>query len=826
MHGVITKVFPILDVRESLITALKSSPQVLLHAPTGAGKSTVLPLEILKSGVVNGRIIMLEPRRLAARAVAARLAEQLGEEIGHTIGLRMRSETKVSRDTQLEIVTEGVLTRLLQNDPMLEGVGLVILDEFHERNLQADLGLALLLDSQQALRDDLRVLLMSATLDNQGLSQLFPNAPVITSQGRSFPVIREYHPINPNKLFHKEVAAAAWLFLQQEKGSLLLFLPGVGEIEKVRAELASIVSEDILLCPLYGALSLKAQQQAIQIAPEGKRKVVLATNIAETSLTIEGIRLVMDSGLERVGQFNPRSGITKLVKQRISQASMTQRAGRAGRLEAGVCWHLFSEEQAERAAQFSEAQINQSDLSGLWLSLLQWGCHDVTQLSWLTLPPAPAIGAAKSLLAKLGAIDAQGKLSIMGQKMAELGSSVRTAAILYKAQVAKDESVLQLAALLVAIIEEPPRGGECDLRYYLDRPSESWCRRATILSGRKVNASIGQQTALISKWLPTLLAAGFPDQIAKTRDNQLRYQLSSGLGASLHETDRLLGTSWLIVPLLWQPENSADARVALAYPIDIQELQKDCTELFNEQETVEWDEQKGTLLAWKRLQCGQLVVKSERMSNPDKADISKALVYWLKQNGLQQLNWQEDALQLCIRCTLAQQYFPEFELPSFDESTLLSTLDEWLEPYLIEVTNKQKLQQINLAELLINRLDWQQQQWLANMFPTTYRAPSSHDVSIHYALDKPPVIEIRMQEMYGEKTNPTVAQGKITLTVCLLSPAMRPLQITQDLGAFWHGSYKEIQKEMKGRYPKHLWPDDPANTAPTRQTKKAMMGAK
>ncbi|MEQ5451068.1 ATP-dependent helicase HrpB [Providencia huaxiensis] len=817
---------PIFEVCEDILTALMASPQVLLHAPTGAGKSTVLPLEILKSGVINGRVIMLEPRRLAARSVAARLAQQLGEEVGHTIGLRMRSETKVSRHTRLEVVTEGVLTRLLQNDPMIEGVGLVILDEFHERNLQADLGLALLIDSQQALREDLRILLMSATLDNQGLSQLFPDAPVITSQGRTFPVIREYHPINPNKLFHKEVALAAWQLLQQEHGSLLLFLPGMGEIEKVRAELASMVSEDILLCPLYGALTLQAQQQAIQLAPEGMRKVVLATNIAETSLTIEGIRLVMDSGFERVGQFNPRTGLTKLIKQRISQASMAQRAGRAGRLETGVCWHLLSEEQAERAAQFSEAEIAQSDLSSLWLSLLQWGCHDAAQLNWLTLPPKPAISAAKNLLGKLGAIDAAGKLTPFGLQMAELGSSVRTAAMLCKAQQSQNQHVIQLAALLVAIIEEPPRQQDADLRYCIERPTEGWCKRASALCEQKVPSTIGQRDALISEWLPTLLATGFPDYIAKSRDNQQRYQLASGLGATLGESDRLMGTPWLIVVSLWQPENTADARISLAYPVEIDRLQADCPSLFNKQETVEWDEQKGTLLAWKRLQCGQLVVKSERLSNPDKTEVRQALVYWLKQNGLQQLNWQEDALQLCVRCTLAKQYFPDVDLPDFDDTALLDSLGEWLEPYLDGITNKQKLQQIDLASLLINRLDWQQQQWLESMFPKTYRAPSLHDVSIYYALDKPPVVAIRMQEMYGEKTNPTIAQGKIAVTISLLSPAMRPLQITQDLGAFWQGSYKEIQKEMKGRYPKHLWPDDPANTAPTRQTKKAMMGAK
>ncbi|WP_369310247.1 ATP-dependent helicase HrpB [Providencia rettgeri] len=826
MQGVVTFVLPILEVSASLLAAFKSSPQILLHAPTGAGKSTILPLEILKSGVIDGRIIMLEPRRLAARSVAMRLAQHLGEEVGNTIGLRMRSQTKVSRHTRLEVVTEGVLTRQLQNDPMLEGVGLVILDEFHERNLQADLGLALLLDTQQALREDLRILLMSATLDNQGLTQLFPEAPVISSQGRTFPVVREYHPINPNKLFHQEVASAVWQLLQQQQGSLLLFLPGVGEIEKVRLELSSVVSEDILLCPLYGSLSLQAQQQAIQVAPEGKRKVVLATNIAETSLTIEGIRLVVDSGLERVGQFNPRSGLTKLVTQRISQASMAQRAGRAGRLEAGVCWHLLSEEQAERAAQFSEAEINQSDLSGLWLSLLQWGCHDAGQLKWLSPPPQSAIAAAKNLLTQLKAIDNQGKLTLMGQKMASFGTEVRTAAMLYKAQESQNKDVIQLSALLTAIIEEPPRHGGCDLRQFIEKPTDNWCKRASALSEQKVSSQLGQQSALISEWLPTLLAAGYPDRIAKSRDNQLRYQLSNGLGAVLNADDALIGTPWLMVASVWQPENSADARVSLAYPIEIERLQAHCPALFRPQETVEWDEQKGTLLAWKRLQCGQLVVKSERLTHPDKTEIRQALVYWLKQNGLQQLNWQQDALQLCIRCTLAKRLFPEVDFPDFEESALMDSLGEWLEPYLEGVTNKQKLQQMNLAQLLMNRLNWQQQQWLETVFPSTYHAPSSHDVPIHYALDKPPFIEIRMQEMYGEKANPTVAQGKLTLTVSLLSPAMRSLQITQDLGTFWQGSYKEIQKEMKGRYPKHLWPDDPANTAPTRQTKKAMMSTK
>lgn len=818
--------FPILEVSDDLLAALAKSSQVLLHAPTGAGKSTVLPLEILKSGQIDGRIIMLEPRRIAARSVAARLAQQLGESVGESIGLRMRSESKVSAKTRLEVVTEGVLTRQLQNDPMLEGVGLVILDEFHERNLQADLGLALLLDSQQALRDDLKILLMSATLDDQGLSQLFPDAPVISSQGRAFPVQREYKPINPNKPFHQEVASAVWQLMQQQTGSLLLFLPGVGEIERTKSELEGLVTDDVMLCPMYGALSIQAQQHAILPAPEGKRKVVLATNIAETSLTIEGIRLVVDSGFERVGQFNPRSGLTKLIKKRISQASMTQRAGRAGRLEAGVCWHLMSAEQAERAAQFSEAEINNSDLSGLWLALLQWGCHDISQLQWLDVPPEAALSAAKTLLFKLGVTDAQGKLTSMGNKMAGTGTSVRTAAMLYHAQQTQNKSVIQLAALLTAIIEEPPRGGVIDLHTYLERPTENWCKRASILSCEKVTHSLGKTSGLISEWLPTLLAAGFPGYIAKSRDNQTRYQLASGLGATLNDNDPLMGNTWLMVAALWQSETSADARISLAYPIEIEKLQQDCPHLFSTQETVEWDEQRGSLLAWKRLQCGQLVVKSQRLTNPEPEEIKKALVYWLQQNGLQQLNWQENTLQLRIRCELAARYFPDSPLPAMDDETLLETLDEWLAPYLNGVTSKKKLQEIDLMNLLLNRLDWQQRQWLDSTFPMTYVAPSGSEVSIHYALDKPPVVEVRLQEVFGEKANPTVANGKVTLILSLLSPARRPIQITQDLGAFWQGSYKEVQKEMKGRYPKHPWPDDPANAEPTRQTKKAMMSAK
>lgn len=439
---------PVAVVLPELLAALEHAPQVLLSAPTGAGKSTWLPLQILRDGNISGKIILLEPRRLAARNVAQRLAELLNEKPGETVGYRMRAETCVGPSTRLEVFTEGILTRMLQNDPELTGVGLVILDEFHERSLQADLALALLLDVQQGLRDDLRLLIMSATLDNERLRQTLPDAPMISSEGRAFPVERRYQPLPAHQRFDEAVAIATAELLRQEPGSLLLFLPGVGEIQRVQEQLASRVNSDVMLCPLYGALPLADQRKAILPAPAGQRKVVLATNIAETSLTIEGIRLVVDSTLERVASFDPRSGLTRLLTQRISQASMVQRAGRAGRLEPGICLHLTSAEQAERAAFQSTPEILQSDLSGLVMDLMQWGCPDPDQLTWLNPPPVVNLSAACSLLTQLGALEGE-RLTARGQKMAALGNDPRLAAMLVAAQ---GDDEIATAAKLAAIL--------------------------------------------------------------------------------------------------------------------------------------------------------------------------------------------------------------------------------------------------------------------------------------------------------------------------------------------------------------------------------------
>ncbi|HCB3328957.1 TPA: ATP-dependent helicase HrpB, partial [Klebsiella pneumoniae] len=497
---------PVAAVLPELLSALQHAPQVLLNAPTGAGKSTWLPLQILAEGNIAGRIILLEPRRLAARNVAQRLAELLGEKPGETVGFRMRAETCVGPQTRLEVVTEGILTRMIQRDPELTGVGLVILDEFHERSLQADLALALLLDVQQGLRDDLKLLIMSATLDNDRLQRLLPEAPVVVSEGRAYPVERRFSPLSAHQRFDEAVAVAAAELLRHEQGSMLLFLPGVGEIQRVQEQLTERVAEDVILCPLYGALPLSEQRKAILPAPAGKRKVVLATNIAETSLTIEGIRLVVDSAQERVARFDPRTGLTRLVTQRISQASMTQRAGRAGRLSPGICLHLLGKEQAERAAAQSEPEILHSDLSALLLELLQWGCHVPAALAWLDQPPAVNLAAARRLLEALSALDGE-RLSAFGRKMAALGNEPRLAAMLAAAQT-DDEAVT--AAKLAAILEEPPRGGLVDLGAVFSRQQANWQQRSQQLMKRLARRG-GQPDAGL---MAGLLASAFADRIA------------------------------------------------------------------------------------------------------------------------------------------------------------------------------------------------------------------------------------------------------------------------------------------------------------------------
>lgn len=809
---------PVAAVLPELLTALKTAPQVLLSAPTGAGKSTWLPLQLLQllqllqQGPVAGKILLLEPRRLAARNVAQRLAEALNEKPGETVGYRMRAQSCVGPRTRLEVVTEGVLTRMIQRDPELRGVGLVILDEFHERSLQADLALALLLDIQQGLRDDLRLLIMSATLDNDRLCQRLPDAPTIVSEGRAFPVERRYQPLAAHLRFDEAVAMATAELLRHENGSLLLFLPGVGEIQRVHEHLASRVGSDVLLCPLYGALSLEAQRKAIVPAPAGMRKVVLATNIAETSLTIEGIRLVVDSAQERVARFDARTGLTRLVTQRISQASMTQRAGRAGRLAPGICLHLLAKEQAERAAAQSDPEILHSDLSGLLMEVLQWGCHDPASLFWLDRPPEVNLQAARRLLLMLGALEGE-RLSARGRKMAAMGNDPRLAAMLVNAGEGDSAAT---AAMLAAILEDPPRGGGTDLSGLFSRRQPGWQQRSQQLLKRLQVRNGEPDSALI---MP-LLARAFSDRIARRRGQEGRYQLANGMGAMLDADDALGRHEWLIAPLLLQGSASPDARILLAQPLDIASLIQACPDLLRQSDTVEWDEAQGTLKAWRRMRIGQLTVSVQPLAKPSEEELHQAMLNGIRDKGLAVLNWTPEAEQFRLRLHCAAKWLPEYDWPAVDEASLLATLENWLLPHMTGVQSLRSLKSLNVTQALRGLLDYAMLQRLDSELPGHYTVPTGSRITIRYHEYNPPALAVRMQEMFGEAKTPTIAQGRVPLVLELLSPAQRPLQITRDLSAFWQGAYREVQKEMKGRYPKHVWPDDPANTAPTRRTKK------
>lgn len=701
---------------------------------------------------------------------------------------------------------------MIQRDPELRGVGLVILDEFHERSLQADLALALLLDIQQGLRDDLRLLIMSATLDNDRLCQRLPDAPTIVSEGRAFPVERRYQPLAAHLRFDEAVAMATAELLRNENGSLLLFLPGVGEIQRVHEHLASRVGSDVLLCPLYGALSLEAQRKAIVPAPAGMRKVVLATNIAETSLTIEGIRLVVDSAQERVARFDARTGLTRLVTQRISQASMTQRAGRAGRLAPGICLHLLAKEQAERAAAQSDPEILHSDLSGLLMEVLQWGCHDPASLFWLDRPPEVNLQAARRLLLMLGALEGE-RLSARGRKMAAMGNDPRLAAMLVNAGEGDSAAT---AAMLAAILEDPPRGGGTDLSGLFSRRQPGWQQRSQQLLKRLQVRNGEPDSALI---MP-LLARAFSDRIARRRGQEGRYQLANGMGAMLDADDALGRHEWLIAPLLLQGSASPDARILLAQPLDIASLIQACPDLLRQSDTVEWDEAQGTLKAWRRMRIGQLTVSVQPLAKPSEEELHQAMLNGIRDKGLAVLNWTPEAEQFRLRLHCAAKWLPEYDWPAVDEASLLATLENWLLPHMTGVQSLRSLKSLNVTQALRGLLDYAMLQRLDSELPGHYTVPTGSRITIRYHEDNPPALAVRMQEMFGEAKTPTIAQGRVPLVLELLSPAQRPLQITRDLSAFWQGAYREVQKEMKGRYPKHVWPDDPANTAPTRRTKK------
>ncbi|MDD1791945.1 ATP-dependent helicase HrpB [Enterovibrio sp. ZSDZ42] len=809
---------PIDSVLDDVISALHSHSQVILQAPPGAGKSTRLPSVLLERQVFDGKIILLEPRRLAARNIARFLAGQRGERVGETVGLRVRGETQVSDKTRIEIVTEGVLTKMIQSDPELAGVDLVIFDEFHERSLHADLALALSLDVQAGLRDDLTVLVMSATLDSDALTELLPDAVLVISDGRSFPVEARYQPIAKQYGYENAIASAVAKLMENEEGSALVFLPGAGEINRTAAALAGKVPNDVMVCSLFGQLSAKEQQEAIAPAPIGKRKVVLATNIAETSLTIEGIRLVVDSGIERVARFNRKSGITKLDTVQIARSSAIQRMGRAGRLSEGICLRLYSEDTFQRMRAVPDPEIVTSDLMQLVLEVVQWGCG-AEDLQWLDLPPTQHWKQAVTLLEQLGVLDTNASLTAKGQQVVAIGTDARIGAMLHAAK-AMGVQALSTACWLAAWAEEPPRSSrEPDLRLQLTMLASqkgSHRQRASQLAQR---LGVALTSDINADLLPALAASAWPDRVAKSRGNDGRFLLSNGHGAQIDADHPLSGEDALIAVDLMSV-SQGDSRIFTACRADFTSLQTLLPSLFSEREWVDWDDKKGALIAESQLRCGEIVLSRKPITQRNEEMMTQALLQAIKRKGIACLALPKKAESLLVRARCALAWQLPVSLPALDDQSMLAALDEWLAPFMVGVKSMKGLQSVDTYSALEAWFGWATTKELNRLLPETYQVPTGSRYPIRYQADQKPALAVRMQEMYGQAHSPTIADGQVTLVVELLSPAQRPLQITQDLAGFWQGSYREVQKEMKGRYPKHVWPDDPANHQPTTLTKR------
>lgn len=833
---------PIDAVLPALRQALENRDEAVLEAPPGAGKTTRVPLALLNEGWLAGQtILMLEPRRLAARAAAERLASELGEKVGETVGYRIRLDSKVGPKTRIEVVTEGILTRRLQADPALEGVGLLIFDEYHERSLDADLALALSLNGRELLRDDpLKILLMSATLEGERLSRLLDDAPVVSSEGRMHPVdIRWGRPFQPGEFIEPRVVDSVLQALADQAGSLLVFLPGQAEIRRVHQSLQEALGErpDILLCPLHGELDLNAQRAAIDPAPKGLRKVVLATNIAETSLTIDGVRVVIDAGLARVPRFDPGSGMTRLDTQRISRASATQRAGRAGRLEPGVCYRLWSESQHDQLAAHGSAEILQADLAGLALQLGRWGVTP-DQLRWLDQPPAAAFSQAQDLLARLGAFKpgSRHNLSEHGQAMAELPAHPRIAHLLLRGQ---DLGLAAMACDVAALLGERDiqRGGGADLHSRLallsgeskaNRGGHGGVQRARQLARQYRGLLRGKAGAAVAdpdhpRWLGALLALAYPDRVAQQRrEGGAEYRLANGRAALFAEVDALMKCPWLVVADLGSRQGQREERIYLAAQFDPALLDDVLAEQVERLDILDWDEREQMLRAERQTKVGELVLSREPLPGLDDQARAKALLGLVRRKGLNLLTWTPELRQWQARVTLLRQLDMEkggqSEWPDLGDEALLASLEDWLQPYLGKVSRLSHFAALDLPSILRNLLPWPLPQRLDEWAPTHLAVPSGSNIRLDYS-ETPPILAVRLQELFGLADTPRTAQGRQQVKLHLLSPARRPVQVTQDLANFWRTTYAEVKKDLKGRYPKHYWPEDPLVAEATARAK-------
>lgn len=816
---------PISCLLSDIERALATHSTLVLQAPPGAGKTTCVPLALLDAEFLAGQsILMLEPRRLAASNAARFMARQLGEEVGQKVGFSIRYQRKVSAATRLEVVTEGILSRRLQNDPELSGIGLVIFDEFHERHLQSDLALALCRDIQLGLRDDLKLLLMSATLDTDSLAKQL-QAPLLTSAGRSFPVKIHHLPSNTGQSLVARCVTATRRALTETDGDILVFLPGEAEIRSCCRELSDL--DTVLLCPLYGNLNFAEQERAIK--PARQRKIVLATNIAETSLTIEGIGVVIDSGYSRQPRFDAGSALTKLKLGRISQASSAQRAGRAGRLGPGICYRLWSEGEHAALLPFTPPEIRSADLTPLVLNLLAWGVKNPEDLFWLDPPSPTAWQHGIKLLEQLGALTNRQQLTPVGRQMATLPAHPRIARLLVAA---KEHNLLELGCELAAFLTEPDpwygqkamRQSDSDLLDRLeafhhapDSREFSVISRAVRYWQRyfKISASAGHPSA---KQLALLLAAAFPDRIGRARQpGDKRYLLSSGQGARLGDKSAVKNADFIIAVTL-RANRETEAEICLASALSCDDLHRIFPRLPWQQQCF-WDTEEGRIISHKQQRLGELVI-DQRPAKPSQDQVQDAILEAVRTAGLNLLNFDKTSRHFLARLKFLQQHDRQLSWPDSSDQALLETLESWLSPFLGSARNHSDLQKIDLLTALKSRLDWQQLQLLDRLAPERIEVPSGSKIALRYPPGDPPILAVKLQEMFGQLDTPRIAAGQVAVVVHLLSPAGRPLQITQDLRHFWNHSYPEIKKEMKGRYPKHPWPDDPLTARPTAKTKR------
>ncbi|MCH9806939.1 MAG: ATP-dependent helicase HrpB [Alphaproteobacteria bacterium] len=824
---------PVTDALPELLEALAERSAAVLIAPPGAGKTTCVPLALMREATwLNGRkIIVLEPRRIAARAAAQRMSSLIGEPLGQTVGIKARHLTKTSPKTRIEVVTEGVFTRMILDDPTLDGIGAILFDEFHERSIDADLGLALALDAQSALRADLRILVMSATLSGARVADLLGNAPLITSQGRMYPVTTRHLGRNQEARLEDQMADAVIKALGAETGSILAFLPGQGEIRRTLERLEDRITDpDILLAPLYGALAPRAQDQAIKPAPDGKRKVVLATDIAETSLTIEGVRVVIDSGLARTPRFEPGVGVTRLVTVRASRASVDQRQGRAGRTEPGVCFRLWDEPQTRSLPEFAEPEIRSADLSSLILDCADWGITDPTTLRWLDPPPRAALDAASQMLARLGALDRHGHITELGRNLRRLPLPPRLAIMVLTAAQDGKASARTASEMAAVLVERGLGGTDINIGDRLEKFRRDRSERATRMRNLAGNwAKLATQMNPTSQATPdracpprddnaAILTSAYPDRIAKARPQPGQFLLANGRGAKLDASDALSKATYLVVADMQGA--AAATRILAAAPLSETGLLQVAGNRIETCNDLSFDKASRSVRARQLTHLDAIEIASQpaTLDTLEPNEIALTLANGVAQTGLDRLPWTKQQSQLRARISFLRVNGIE-DLPDVTDQRLGTTAPQWLAPFLNGKSKMAEITPQDLDQALTALIPWQHKQRLDDMAPTHFRAPTGERHPIDYQGAGAPAIHIRVQELFGLNHHPAIADGRLPLTLNLLSPARRPIQITRDLPGFWSGSWSTVKAEMKGRYPKHPWPDDPANSEPTRRAK-------